>query len=105
MTDKTKACENCKAPPESKWKCNKTDPKQPKCEECKGSSAADPDCKSRQQACQSCHPPQKMFSCDKKTLTCKEGSGQIKAACDSSCGHFTPTQLLGTWRGLEVKKG
>jgi hypothetical protein len=46
-----------------------------------------------------------MFACDKKELKCKEGSGQIKAACDASCGHFTPTNLLGVWRGLEVKAG
>jgi hypothetical protein len=39
-------------------------------------------------------------------MKCAEDkSGSIKAACDGSCGHFTPTNLLGTWRGLMVKKG
>lgn len=103
-TDKVKACQNCQAPPESKWKCDKTDPEAPKCAECKGNATAD--CMSRAEACKDCHPPQKMFKCDKKTLVCAEDkTGTIKAACDASCGHFTPTNLLGTWRGLMVKKG
>jgi hypothetical protein len=27
------------------------------------------------------------------------------ATCSQECGHVTPTQLIGDWRGLMVKKG
>lgn len=30
-------------------------------------------------------------------------SGMGKDGCSSQCGHVTPTQLLGNWRGLMVK--
>lgn len=102
--DKVKACQNCKAPPETKWKCDKTDPEKPKCEQCKGNATAD--CKSHKEACNNCAPPAKLSKCDVKTLTCKpDKTGSIKAACDASCGHHTPTNLLGIWRGLMVSKG
>jgi len=32
-------------------------------------------------------------------------SGTDKNTCDQSCGHITPANLLGTWRGLNVKNG
>jgi len=25
--------------------------------------------------------------------------------CEASCGHFTPEDMLGHWRGFEVKEG
>jgi len=32
-------------------------------------------------------------------------SGTPKSTCDQSCGHIVPANLLGTWRGLDVKNG
>lgn len=41
-------------------------------------------------------------------MSCKESKdpgSTIKLACDANCGKFTPTELIGRWRGLNVKTG
>lgn len=108
QTDRAQACDNCKNGPDPTqlFKCNKTDPEQPKCDMCpKGNSTAG--CAPRGTACKSCAPKQKLFECDEKTLTCvvAKDQGNIKEACTAACGHITPQELLGTWRGLMAKEG
>jgi len=40
-------------------------------------------------------------------LTCIQAKdqGNIKEACNAECGHITPQELLGVWRGLMAKEG
>jgi hypothetical protein len=79
--DRATECANCKPPPPDptkKYKCDRTDPEQPKCNECKNSTSSnpDPDCQEKGKACQTCHPKQKLFECDPKTLTCVQAKQQ-----------------------------
>jgi len=100
------ACDNCKNPDPTKlFKCDRTDKDHPQCKPCPKNSTAG--CMSQAQACNSCAPPPKLMECDPKTLTCvtAKSGGTIKQACDAQCGHITPQELLGTWRGLMAKKG
>jgi len=58
-------------------------------------------------ACNTCVGVQDKYKCDNETLKCTKtnDTGSMKSACDQDCGKIVPTQLLGTWRGLMVKKG
>lgn len=53
-------------------------------------------------------PPPPQYVCNTTTLTCEKApkSGQpTKQSCDSTCGHTTPSNLVGLWRGLDVQTG
>jgi len=42
--------------------------------------------------------------CDEEKLVCnRDNTGISKPACDNACAHHTPDNLLGNWRGLNVK--
>lgn len=46
----------------------------------------------------------KLYMCDEDKLVCNlNASGISKPACDNNCAHHTPDNLLGKWRGLNVK--
>lgn len=65
-------------------------------------------CEDRATACKTCVPKQEKMSCNNKTMKCEHTnstSGTDNNTCGQSCGHITPANLLGTWRGLNVKKG
>ena len=77
------ACQSCVAPPQAQYQCNKTNPKAPTCERC---AEGQKGCGNHSDACSDCVVQQKQFTCDNKTLTCKEAAhGQIGAACDATC--------------------
>lgn len=53
-------------------------------------------------------PPPPQFVCNVTTLRCEEvpKHGQpTKESCDSTCGHHTPSNLVGLWRGLDIQTG
>lgn len=59
-----------------------------------------------------CHkpapPPPPQFVCNVTTLTCEEAPKQgqpTKKSCDNTCGHHTPSELIGLWRGIDIQSG
>ena len=95
------ACGECSPPAGLQYKCNRTDKDHPTCDKCKH---GDGGCSGYNTACRSCAAPAQLYSCDNKTFTCKkDATGFTNASCGMNCGHFTPINLLGYWRGLMVK--
>lgn len=68
-SDRGIACGNCQDPT-FKYKCDKTDPKNPKCNKC--TSSGDAGCQTHDAACLSCVKQEDKFSCNNKTLKCEK---------------------------------
>ena len=56
-------------------------------------------------------PPPILYKCEPSSFKCvqcephEEAGCNYQKACSSSCGKFSPEDLLGNWRGFVVKNG